>query len=92
MYKWKANALMSLLMLLILSGCATTTRVQQVVVKEEVLVKITPPVELVADCEHPDDPVNPRYADLVLWINEYRNALVLCNMDKQKIRQWMDDN
>lgn len=67
-----------LCLLMYLAGCATT-QIETVVVK--------PPTVLMQDCHVPAVGAAV-WGDLPAELVEMRNALVSCNRDKEKLRQW----
>ena len=74
------RALIVLCLLMCLAGCATTQT-------ETIVVK--PPAVLMQDCPVPavDAAV---WGDLPAELVEMRNAIVSCNRDKEKLRQWAE--
>ena len=74
------RALIVLFLLMFLAGCATT-RTETIVVK--------PPAVLVQDCPVPAVDAQT-WGDLPAELVEMRNALVSCNRDKEKLRQWAE--
>ncbi len=62
-------------------GCAAT-RTQ--------VIKLSPPAELMLDCEHPvlDVTTNKGLAAAVI---DYRSSLNRCNIDKASLRLWVKE-
>lgn len=76
--------LLSLSLMLSLTGCSTTKHVP-VVARE---VRELPPAHLLQDCPEPA-PIRPVVnSDLLLVLNHWRNALRACNADKAALRAW----
>lgn len=55
------------------------------------VVKLMPPVDLLQDCAVPSYTINTN-GELANGILLERNALALCNADKQALRAWADSN
>lgn len=68
----------TLCLLMCLAGCATT---------QIKTVQAVPPAALLQDCPVPEVDVK-NWGDLPPAVVEMRNALVSCNRDKKKLRQW----
>ena len=74
--------LISLFVLAVLSGCASSTYTT---------VKAYPPVDLVQDCNVTPYGVETN-ADLARAITSLKGAMQLCNNDKKALRLWMEDD
>lgn len=66
---------------LLLAGCAHTHLPGTQIV--------TPPGVLMADCPHPEGSAGTN-GDLARWLLAYREALKLCNNDKEGLREWAE--
>lgn len=49
-----------------------------------------PPAALLAECPHPDLDIQTN-GDLLRGLRAYEQALALCNIDKQALREWAKD-
>jgi hypothetical protein len=49
--------------------------------------RVLPPVELLRDCPHPAGSAATN-SSLAEWLLSYRDALRLCNIEKQALRDW----
>jgi hypothetical protein len=65
---------LSLILALMLTGCGTT-------------IKWEPPKEWLQDCPHPARQVRLN-KDLALLVEDYKEALDQCNIDKQSLRKY----
>ena len=74
------SRLISLLVVLLATGCAITP---------PLVVKLLPPADLLQDCLAPTYTVVTN-GDLATGIMLERNALALCNIDKASLRAWAD--
>lgn len=75
--------LASLSLMLLLTGCSTTKYVP--VVEREL-----PPAHLLQDCPEPVTIRPVVNSDLLLALNDWRNALRSCNADKAALRSWAE--
>lgn len=76
--------LTSLSLMLLLTGCSTTKYVP--VVEREL-----PPAHLLQDCPEPVTIRPVVNSDLLLVLNDWRNALRSCNTDKAALRAWAEE-
>lgn len=53
-------------------------------------VKITPPPELLQDCQEPEQAIKTN-GELVGYALSLRDALRGCNRDKQALREWAEE-
>ena len=53
-------------------------------------IPVGPPQELIQDCPATDVPLSDN-ASLVLALRAARLDLILCNIDKAKLRQWKQE-
>ncbi|WP_350635669.1 Rz1-like lysis system protein LysC [Pseudoalteromonas sp. GW168-MNA-CIBAN-0100] len=73
--------------LLMLSGCSSTPPPKEIVTVTKV-VKVLPPAHLMNVCQQPQTNVVTN-ADLLRFSVRAHNALVMCNLDKKALRQWL---
>ena len=79
--KTTVTGLTSLFLLASLTGCATAT---------PQLIRSLPPQALLQDCPHPELDIQTN-GDLLRGLRAYEQALSLCNIDKQALREWAKD-
>lgn len=78
------RGLISLSLLILLTGCATTERTT-------VVERALPPAHLLEDCTSPF-PVHPRTnGELAKHLGDWRAALRACNTDKAALRAWAEE-
>ncbi|WP_353805725.1 hypothetical protein [Pseudoalteromonas sp.] len=70
-----------------LSACSTTPPQKQIVTVTKV-VKVAPPAHLMNVCRPPQQSVVTN-ADLLKFSIRAHNALVMCNLDKKALREWL---
>ncbi|WP_418889448.1 hypothetical protein [Pseudoalteromonas tetraodonis] len=70
-----------------LSGCSTTQQEPQIITVTKV-VKSLPPAHLMNVYQPPPTNVDTN-ADLLRFSVRKHNALVMCNLDKKALRQWL---
>ena len=73
------KGLLAGLLIALLTACSTTKYVKEL-----------PPVDLLAECPSPIVGYSTN-ADLAKAIIAYRDALALCNIDKDSLRKWAND-
>ena len=76
------TGLTSLCLLVLLTGCASTERI--------VVERDKPPAPLLAHCPEPEARLIERNSDLLLSIQDWKHALRNCNIDKEALRIWAD--